>query len=177
MITKSMVRVRVGVIAVVAVVCATVAASGDRQPPAASGARAPGISQPAARSSTTDPPVAPDAGRPGEQKKDPGRTNATSQPAGKDAQPTSAKASDESGQVPEPHQTGGEADSVVQVANLVYAGTKSSRCFSDHFLVRAEKESAISTSRRFHAVKLGSEELFCYPLVIMTGEGTFTAVM
>src|SRR6266481_5029312 len=68
---------------------------------------------------------------------------------------------------------GGEPDSIVQVANLVYAGTKSSHCFSDHFLITAEKESAISTSRRFHAVKLASEEMFGFPLVIMTGEGSF----
>ncbi len=73
----------------------------------------------------------------------------------------------------EPRQVGGETESIVQVANLVYAGTKSSQCFSDHFLVAAEKESAVSTSRRFHAVKLGSDELFGFPLVIMTGEGSF----
>src|SRR5687768_15660208 len=54
----------------------------------------------------------------------------------------------------------GEPDSIVQVANLVYAGTKSSRCFADHFLIQAEKESSISTSRRFHATKLSSDELF-----------------
>jgi len=75
--------------------------------------------------------------------------------------------------VPDPKQVGGEPDGIVQVANLVYAGVKSSQCFSDHFLVTAEKESAISTSRRFHAVKLGSDEMFSFPLVIMTGEGTF----
>jgi hypothetical protein len=68
---------------------------------------------------------------------------------------------------------GGEPESIVQVANLVYAGVKSSQCFSDHFLLRAQKESAIATSRRFHAVKLASEELFNFPLVIMTGEGSF----
>lgn len=68
---------------------------------------------------------------------------------------------------------GGEPDSIVQVANLVYAGVKSSHCFSDHFLIEAEKSSAIATSRRFHAVKLSSEEVFSYPLVIMTGEGDF----
>ena len=34
--------------------------------------------------------------------------------------------------------TGGEPDGIVQVANVVYAGTKSSRCFSDHFLIKAE---------------------------------------
>jgi hypothetical protein len=75
--------------------------------------------------------------------------------------------------VSDPHQVGGEPDGVVQVANLVYAGTKSSRCFSDHFLIAAEKESSISTSRRFHAVKLSSENVFEFPLVIMTGEGDF----
>jgi hypothetical protein len=76
--------------------------------------------------------------------------------------------------VQEPKQTGGEPDGIVQVANLVYAGTKSSQCFSDHFLIQAEKESSISTSRRFHAAKLGSEEVFGFPLVIMTGEGEFS---
>jgi hypothetical protein len=69
---------------------------------------------------------------------------------------------------------GGEPESIVQVANLIYAGIKSSHCFSDHFLVQAEKESAIATSRRFHAVKLASDELFSFPLVIMTGEGAFS---
>ena len=73
----------------------------------------------------------------------------------------------------EPKHVGGEPESIVQVANLVYAGIKSSHCFSDHFLVKAQKESSISTSRRFHAVKLGSDELFSFPLVIMTGEGVF----
>jgi hypothetical protein len=75
--------------------------------------------------------------------------------------------------VPDARQSGGEPDGVVQVANLVYAGTKSSRCFSDHFLIEAEKKSAISTSRRFHAVKLAGENIYEFPLVIMTGEGDF----
>lgn len=86
-----------------------------------------------------------------------------------DANPKSASAP----MVPEPKQSGGEPDGVVQIANLIYAGVKSSHCFSDHFLVTAEQDSAISTSRRFHAVKLSSDELFNFPLVIMTGEGTF----
>ncbi|MEZ6128098.1 MAG: DUF4159 domain-containing protein [Planctomycetaceae bacterium] len=76
--------------------------------------------------------------------------------------------------VPDPGQVGGEADSVVQVANLIYAGVKSSQCFSDHFLAAAERDSSISTSRRFHAVKLSSDEIFNFPMVIMTGEGEFT---
>jgi hypothetical protein len=74
----------------------------------------------------------------------------------------------------ESKQAGGESEGIVQVANLVYAGTKTSKCFSDHFLVQAEKASSISTSRRFHAVKLSSDELFEFPMVIMTGEGAFS---
>jgi hypothetical protein len=76
--------------------------------------------------------------------------------------------------LPDPRLIGGEAESIVQVAILTYAGNKTSRCFADYFLVQAEKTSAISTSRRFHTVKLDSEELFGFPLVIMTGEGSFT---
>ncbi len=75
--------------------------------------------------------------------------------------------------VPDPSHVGGETASVIQVANLVYAGSKSSECFADHFLIRAEKDSTLSTSRRFHAVKLSSDEIYNYPLLIMTGEGEF----
>jgi hypothetical protein len=89
------------------------------------------------------------------------------------AKPAADAATPSKSVVPDPRQTGGEPDGVVQVANLVYAVTKSSRCFSDHFLVAAEKESSISTSRRFHAVKLSSDNVFDFPLVIMTGEGDF----
>jgi hypothetical protein len=87
---------------------------------------------------------------------------------------TSAKNGDQpASRVPDAKQAGGEPDGIVQVANLVYAGIRSSRCFSDHFLVQAEKDSAISTSRRFHAVKLSSDDIYEFPLVIMTGEGSF----
>ena len=92
----------------------------------------------------------------------PARAQAPAKPPAQDA-----------AKVPDAKQSGGEPDGIVQVANLVYAGTKSSRCFSDHFLIKAEKESAISTSRRFHAVKLGSDDIYEFPLLIMTGEGTF----
>ena len=76
--------------------------------------------------------------------------------------------------VADPASIGGEASSVVQVANLIYAGTKTSECFSDHFLQRAERDSSITTSRRLHSVKLASEEIYAFPLLIMTGEGAFT---
>ncbi len=76
--------------------------------------------------------------------------------------------------LPDPKQVGGEDGSVVEVANLIYAGVKTSKCFSDHFLLRADKTSAISTSRRLHSVKVSSQDIFQYPFVIMTGEGAFT---
>ncbi len=95
-------------------------------------------------------------------------------PADRPAPPAAALSSPPAaGVMPEAKHFGGEPDGIVQVANLVYAGTKSSQCFSDHFLVKAEKESSISTSRRFHAVKLASDEIYEFPLVIMTGEGRF----
>jgi hypothetical protein len=75
--------------------------------------------------------------------------------------------------IPDPREVGGEPDGIVNVANRVYASVRSSHCFSDHFLVAAEKDSAVSTSRRFHAVKLASDEVYNFPLVIMTGEGSF----
>lgn len=62
---------------------------------------------------------------------------------------------------------------VVQCANLIYAGTKTSRCFSDQFLTTMQQKTAIPTERRFRSVKLGSDELFDYPFVMMTGESTF----
>ncbi|MEO0415514.1 MAG: DUF4159 domain-containing protein, partial [Verrucomicrobiota bacterium] len=58
-------------------------------------------------------------------------------------------------------------------ANLIYAGTKTSRCFSDEFLTTMQQKTAIPTERRFRSVKLGSEELFNYPFVMMTGESNF----
>jgi hypothetical protein len=67
----------------------------------------------------------------------------------------------------------GDNGSRVKVGNLVYAGTKTSKCFSDKFLVTAEETSNISTTRRLHTVRLDSEEMFDFPLVIMTGEGEF----
>jgi hypothetical protein len=75
--------------------------------------------------------------------------------------------------IKDPQQVGGEDASVVHVANLIYARVKSSKCFSDHFLDKADRESAVSTSRRFHVMKLESEDVFQYPFVIMTGEGSF----
>jgi hypothetical protein len=64
-------------------------------------------------------------------------------------------------------------DGAIQCANLIYGGTHTSRCFSDEFLSAAQRQTTIPTERRFKSVKLGSDELFTYPFVVMTGEATF----
>ena len=61
----------------------------------------------------------------------------------------------------------------IQCANLIYAGNRTSRCFSDEFLSAVQRETTIPTERRFKSVKLADEELFKYPFVMMTGEGSF----
>lgn len=66
-----------------------------------------------------------------------------------------------------------EVDASVACANLIYAGTRSSVCFSDRFLSIVAQQSAISTARRFTPVKLGGDELYRYPFAVMTGEGGF----
>ncbi|SHI87127.1 protein of unknown function [Rubritalea squalenifaciens DSM 18772] len=65
-------------------------------------------------------------------------------------------------------------EGAVQCGNLIYAGTKTSKCFSDEFLTTVQQKTSVSTERRFKPVKLSSEELFKFPFVIMTGEGDFT---
>lgn len=62
---------------------------------------------------------------------------------------------------------------VIQCANLIYAGTQTSRCFSDEFLSSIQKKTSVVTERRFKPVKLGSNDLFQFPFVVMTGESSF----
>lgn len=62
----------------------------------------------------------------------------------------------------------------VLCANLIYAETRSSVCFSEMFLASVAQDSTISVARRFRPVKLASNELFAYPFAVMTGEGDFT---
>src|SRR5262249_32454215 len=59
----------------------------------------------------------------------------------------------------------------VQCANLIYAGSKTSQCFSDRFLKRLEQETTIRAETHFRTVRLDSPELCRYPFGIMTGEG------
>jgi hypothetical protein len=67
--------------------------------------------------------------------------------------------------------TGGDT---VECANLIYAGAKSSVCFSEEFLSTVAAETSINTSRKFKAVKLGEREVFRFPFAVMTGEGAFS---
>jgi hypothetical protein len=61
----------------------------------------------------------------------------------------------------------------VQCAILIYGGTQTSRCFSDEFLSAVQRETTITTERRFKTVKLSTEEVFSYPFSVMTGEADF----
>lgn len=66
-----------------------------------------------------------------------------------------------------------EKKGVIQCANLIYAGTQTSRCFSDDFLNVVQRETGIPVNRRFKSVKLDSPELFEFPFIMMTGEKKF----
>ncbi len=66
-----------------------------------------------------------------------------------------------------------EKEGVVQCANVIYAGNKTSRCFSDNFLTTLQQKTTIVTDRRFKPVKLDSKEIFDFPFIVMTGEGDF----
>jgi len=61
----------------------------------------------------------------------------------------------------------------LRCANLVYAVSKSSVCFSDQFLATVSRETNCQPERKFTAVKLADEEVFRFPFAIMTGEGSF----
>ncbi len=66
-----------------------------------------------------------------------------------------------------------EKEGVVQCANVIYAGNKTSRCFADAFLTTLQQKTTIVTERRFKPVKLDSKELYDHPFLVMTGEGDF----
>lgn len=66
-----------------------------------------------------------------------------------------------------------EKQGVVQCANAIYAGNKTSKCFADAFLTTLQQKTTIATERRFKPVKLDSKELFDFPFVVMTGEGDY----
>jgi len=62
----------------------------------------------------------------------------------------------------------------LRCANLIYAVSKSSVCFSDQFLATVGRETNCQPERRFTPVKLAEEAMFQFPFAVMTGEGSFT---
>jgi hypothetical protein len=62
----------------------------------------------------------------------------------------------------------------LQCANLIYAGSKSSVCFSSRFLETVKRETNCNPAADFTPVRLAKEDMFKYPFAIMTGEGQFT---
>ena len=65
-------------------------------------------------------------------------------------------------------------DELVRCANLIYAGSKSSVCFSDKFLDEVRDTTMVDADEGFTPVKLSTEDVFNYPFSIMTGEGDFS---
>ena len=62
----------------------------------------------------------------------------------------------------------------IRCANWIYAGSKSSVCFSSKFLSSVTARTNIEVDDAFTPVKLASDTVFEHPFAIMTGEGTFT---
>ncbi len=63
---------------------------------------------------------------------------------------------------------------LVAVGNLIYAGDKTSVCFSDRFLTTVATEASINTEKRMRAIRMGREdELMSVPFVVMNGNEAF----
>jgi len=70
---------------------------------------------------------------------------------------------------PEPAEPGR-----VEVAMLTYGSARvTSVCFSDKFLDLVRMESSIRVHNEFAQADLATDSVFDYPLLIMTGEGSF----
>ena len=67
-----------------------------------------------------------------------------------------------------------EVKEALKCANLIYAGSKSSVCFSSMFLETVKRETNCEPSEEFSPVRLAKDEMFKYPFAVMTGEGEFT---
>jgi len=63
--------------------------------------------------------------------------------------------------------------SLLQCANLTYAGNKSSVCFADHFLTDVANETNLHVNPRFCQVRLDSNDLFNFPFCVMSGNDEF----
>jgi hypothetical protein len=67
------------------------------------------------------------------------------------------------------------ATRLVRVGNLVYAGDKTSVCFSDRFLTTVAVEAGVNVEKRMHAVHLAkADEIMDTAFVVMNGQDEFT---
>lgn len=66
----------------------------------------------------------------------------------------------------------GDGESL-ECANLIYAVSKTSVCFSDKFLATVRRETNCEPERTFTPIKLAGDTMFQYPFAVMTGEGDF----
>jgi len=71
----------------------------------------------------------------------------------------------------------GAPDPALDCANWIYAGSKSSRCFSDaflHLLADSARGPGLPIRTSFIPVRLADDEAVCaHPFALMTGEGSF----
>lgn len=62
----------------------------------------------------------------------------------------------------------------LRCANLIYAVSKTSVCFSDEFLAAVERETNCEPERQFTAIKVSTDKMYQFPFAVMTGEGQFS---
>jgi hypothetical protein len=63
---------------------------------------------------------------------------------------------------------------LLQCANLIYAGNKSSVCFADNFLKDAAAQTNLRVNKRFCPVRMDAEALYDYPFSVMSGNESFS---
>jgi hypothetical protein len=62
----------------------------------------------------------------------------------------------------------------IEVGNLIYAGDKTSVCFSDRFLTTVKTEAGIDCATRMRAVRMGDlSDLASVPFAVMNGQESF----
>jgi hypothetical protein len=71
-------------------------------------------------------------------------------------------------------QGGPVRDDLLKCANWIYAGSKSSVCFSPKFLETVRTNTTLEADGQFTPVRLADRQVFDFPFAVMTGEGTFT---
>lgn len=62
----------------------------------------------------------------------------------------------------------------LRVGALTYGDGARTKCFSDAFLAEADRASTLHVDRKLHDVGAGSESLFEYPMVVMSGKGALS---